>query len=277
MAQARYFPEVLIVSLGALPARPRRCARAAYTPTTFLPPATPTYNVHRCMRYFELLRNRKVLRSFSFDKSTLTVGRGADCDITVESDSVSRSHARIDCHAHGCIIVDLDSTNGVIFEGTRVKAQELTGGQQVGIGKYELRYRGDSNELSVRSAALKNAPDKVAVMPRIEVFENDTLQGKVIIDSGRIAIGKSSRALIKMNGLLAPSIHSYISADDEGCVTLEVLAASPKISVCGVPYGERTRAVLQDRDWISLGPLRLVVRLPTEMTLMSVAMPLPQS
>ena len=113
------------------------------------------------------------------------------------------------------------------------------------------------------------------MLPRIEVFEKDTLQGKVIIDNGRISIGKSASALIKMSGFMAPGIHSFISADDSGCVTLEVLASSPKISVCGVPYGARTRAVLQDRDWINLGPLRLVVRLPSEMTLMNAALPLP--
>ena len=82
------------------------------TPTPqrlFLPRAQAPTTLAEHMRYFELLRNRKVMRSFSLEKTPLFVGRGSDCDIEVESESVSRTHARIDCHLHGCTITDLES------------------------------------------------------------------------------------------------------------------------------------------------------------------------
>jgi len=61
----------------------------------------------------------------------LTLGRGDDCDIRIQDNSVSRRHAKIDPSPEGYFVADLGSTNG-----TFVNDRQLDGGWPLQDGDY---------------------------------------------------------------------------------------------------------------------------------------------
>ena len=70
-----------------------------------------------------------------------TVGRTPDNDIQIDTTYISRHHAVLLSGPDGCIVEDLNSTNGVLVNGRRVARQLLHDGDSVTIGKTEFRYQ----------------------------------------------------------------------------------------------------------------------------------------
>lgn len=70
-------------------------------------------------------------------KSVVTYGRGADCDVRIDSPVVSRQHAKLTRIGEGRYeLRDLSSTNGTFVNGVRVTSPRvLTAGDRVTIGK----------------------------------------------------------------------------------------------------------------------------------------------
>ncbi len=78
---------------------------------------------------------------FLLDQDSVTVGRHADSDIFLDDISVSRRHATFARSAGGYTVTDLGSLNGTYVSRDRIDGQiELSGGDEVQIGKYRLIY-----------------------------------------------------------------------------------------------------------------------------------------
>ena len=73
-----------------------------------------------------------------FDIDRIRIGREADNDLVLESDSCSRYHAEILLGRGVYKIVDLNSTNGISVNSTRVQEQLIANGDSVEIGVYTL-------------------------------------------------------------------------------------------------------------------------------------------
>lgn len=67
------------------------------------------------------------------------IGRGRANDLVVEDSSVSREHAEVTLSPTGWLLRDLDSTNGVVVNGARVREHRLVAGDRVLLGSAELR------------------------------------------------------------------------------------------------------------------------------------------
>jgi len=78
-------------------------------------------------------------------EAPVEVGRGARGGLLIDSDSVSRRHARVEWSGTSHSIVDLGSTNGTFVNGSRVKAHELRDGDRLQIGKVLLKYLAGGN------------------------------------------------------------------------------------------------------------------------------------
>ncbi|MBK7252139.1 MAG: AAA family ATPase [Gammaproteobacteria bacterium] len=70
----------------------------------------------------------------------VVIGRTPDNDLQLDSRFVSRHHCQIVTTAGGCVIEDLNSTNGMYVQARRVRRHSLADGDVVTIGRHELRY-----------------------------------------------------------------------------------------------------------------------------------------
>lgn len=65
----------------------------------------------------------------------LTVGRGESADWMVAEDTaMSSNHFQVSVNQQGCVVTDLDSTNGTIVDGQRIAARELRDGDRIKAG-----------------------------------------------------------------------------------------------------------------------------------------------
>ena len=74
------------------------------------------------------------------NKSSMSIGRGHDCDIRLQSGSVSRYHAILRISHDAVIFEDMDSTNGCYVNGRRIKRQLLKDGDKLAVGAVPLRF-----------------------------------------------------------------------------------------------------------------------------------------
>ena len=104
----------------------------------------------------------RTLVSRELDKDVLSIGRLRDNDIVLTFDGVSRHHAQLERQGAGYKIVDLNSTNGLIFQGQRIKEKPLADGDTFRISD----GRGDSITLVYQGVSIgKPSPPSVAVFP----------------------------------------------------------------------------------------------------------------
>ena len=76
----------------------------------------------------------------SFPPGRIIVGRAPDNEIYVQSKFVSRHHAQLISDDDGCIIEDLNSTNGVFIGEKQIKKYRLRNGDVISLGVHELIY-----------------------------------------------------------------------------------------------------------------------------------------
>ena len=81
-------------------------------------------------------------KKFPLERNEVVVGRGTDCDIQVDRDSVSRRHARFfrDPTSGAWSIQDMGSTNGSYVNDIQVQSQVLCDGDLVKIGAAIFKF-----------------------------------------------------------------------------------------------------------------------------------------
>jgi hypothetical protein len=70
----------------------------------------------------------------------LDIGRGRTANVRLQTGTVARMHARVGWHAGRHSIRDLQSTNGILYEGRRVEEMNLTDGDELVLGDATIRY-----------------------------------------------------------------------------------------------------------------------------------------
>jgi hypothetical protein len=70
----------------------------------------------------------------------LQIGRAPGCDIVLDDRNVSRRHAEIRRRGPVVVLVDLDSTNGTIVNGRRVREHPLADGDRITLGNSRLTF-----------------------------------------------------------------------------------------------------------------------------------------
>ncbi|MDX1498356.1 MAG: AAA family ATPase [Woeseiaceae bacterium] len=88
----------------------------------------------------EVRSNGETLSVQTFPPGRIIVGRSPDNEIYVKSKFVSRHHAQLTSDEDGCVIEDLNSTNGVFFGEQQIKKRRLSDGDVVSLGVHELVY-----------------------------------------------------------------------------------------------------------------------------------------
>ena len=70
----------------------------------------------------------------------ITVGRGSDCGLQLDSQFVSRHHCQIITTAEQTFVEDLGSTNGITVNGRRRQLHKLVPQDQIVVGDHTLTY-----------------------------------------------------------------------------------------------------------------------------------------
>jgi pSer/pThr/pTyr-binding forkhead associated (FHA) protein/soluble lytic murein transglycosylase-like protein len=74
-------------------------------------------------------------------QAVTTVGRDPSAGISIDHESVSRMHARLDREADTLVVVDLKSRNGTFVNGESVMRAELSDGDEIRFGEIRWRVR----------------------------------------------------------------------------------------------------------------------------------------
>jgi general secretion pathway protein A len=80
------------------------------------------------------------VRRLALTPGRVTIGRGADCELQLDSQFVSRHHCQIITTAEQSFVEDLGSTNGIIVNGRRRQLHKLVAQDQIVIGDHTLTY-----------------------------------------------------------------------------------------------------------------------------------------
>ncbi len=102
---------------------------------------TPETAAGACLVF---LAGGQIGRKIELD-GTLTVGRDPACDLPLDSDLVSRSHARFESQNEVTIVKDLNSTNGTYVNDRPTHEARLFDGDRIALGEFVLKYLAPGN------------------------------------------------------------------------------------------------------------------------------------
>ena len=88
----------------------------------------------------EVRADGEVLEELTFPPGRVIIGRSPDNEIYIRSKFVSRHHAQLVSDDEGCVIEDLNSTNGIFMNERQIKKCRLQDGDVVSVGVHELVY-----------------------------------------------------------------------------------------------------------------------------------------
>ena len=111
-------------------------ASADYPAADTLPPDTALLIV---------LRGPNAGSRFLLDHDFTSTGRHPDSDIFLDDVTVSRRHAEFDRQGFRLTVHDVGSLNGTYVNRERIEEAELTGGDEVQIGKFRLLFLTSQN------------------------------------------------------------------------------------------------------------------------------------
>lgn len=91
-----------------------------------------------------IYKGAKLDLAFPVTDSVTAIGRDADNAVQLPDPQVSKRHAVIHAHGDTWTIEDLQSTNGIKVNGTRVPRAALKNGDRVHIGPFDLVFETDA-------------------------------------------------------------------------------------------------------------------------------------
>lgn len=101
------------------------------------------------------------------NSGVVTIGRGSDNDITIESGSVSVHHAEMQRITGGYQLRDIGSTNGIKLDGVRYETIPLVNGNTVTIGEVAFDFSLSEDEMRTLALEKPSGPSPVIKEPEI--------------------------------------------------------------------------------------------------------------
>jgi two-component system, NtrC family, response regulator HydG len=89
----------------------------------------------------EVITGADAGQRLDIEPTGLLVGSGIDCDLQLDDALVSRRHLELRPETEGLRVLDLESTNGTLLHGARIRDVLLTGDTVLGVGDSSLQVR----------------------------------------------------------------------------------------------------------------------------------------
>lgn len=84
--------------------------------------------------------------SLAVKKKQLTIGSADDCDVVLKDPFVSKKHALFELRDRGFCVIDLDSKNGTLVEGAKVKECYIREHKEISLGQSKILIRFDAHK-----------------------------------------------------------------------------------------------------------------------------------
>lgn len=82
----------------------------------------------------------RLVAEVALDQPRMVMGRDSSCDISLNSNYVSRYQNLFMETSDGWMLIDLNSTNGCFVNGKRVREHRLRDGDLIALGQHQLRF-----------------------------------------------------------------------------------------------------------------------------------------
>lgn len=83
------------------------------------------------MKEIVLMRGKEIVKRYPLTQENYILGRSKECDMVFDHAKVSRQHARISLQDGHYVLQDLNSTNYVFVNGTRIKQKKLEANDRI--------------------------------------------------------------------------------------------------------------------------------------------------
>ncbi len=116
---------------------------------------------------FVPVSDRHLFSANALPTGRVLIGRAANCDVQVQSNSVSAIHAVFEIGAQGAKIYDMNSTNGTFVNGEKVVTSEVNEGDTIKLGEYTITFGKYSSSPALPPVldTLKPIGGQAAVLP----------------------------------------------------------------------------------------------------------------
>ncbi|MFK7850567.1 MAG: FHA domain-containing protein [Akkermansiaceae bacterium] len=113
---------------------------------------------------------------FQLERKVVSLGRGSDNDIVIDSASVSGKHAEMLRVGGGYVLNDLGSTNGIKVDGTRQSKVSLISGMSVKLGDVAFDFSLSEEELELLSHEEPAEVETAGPAPLPDLPEEETTE-----------------------------------------------------------------------------------------------------
>jgi pSer/pThr/pTyr-binding forkhead associated (FHA) protein len=200
----------------------------------------------------------------------VTLGRASVNDIVLRDQKTSRNHARIECSAGGCTVIDLGSGNGTRVNGARVERATLHAGDVIAIGDTTLRFEISAPEtLAPKIAPINSQAELEATLahatiamtltntraPRLAI-KTATRTWQVPLTQDALTIGRGETNDVALDDRKASRQHARIERRGDDFV-LRDLGSTNGTFAGAMRVTEHT---LHDGDSIRIGDARIVFK-----------------
>jgi len=194
-------------------------------------------------------------KEISLDPKGVTLGRDESCDITLDHPNVSRVHARISHDPFGrWIVEDLESQNGVVVEGQRIKAQAVLPDQKISIRPFTISLVQESDQQIVEGASIHTTlpivdkgleEDIVSYRAdKASTLSPDLMQHLNELTNGLLKLSRPSELYSQACLCLAKMLDTLVAIVRLPCSS-EPLPRSPDILACYFGADATDTAILQ--------------------------------
>ena len=197
-------------------------------------------------------------RAFALDAGrAVVVGRGRQCEVVVDDDTVSSAHARLELNAQGHLvtIADLQSSNGTYVNGKRITNAQAQTGDAVRFGSAEFKLITGTGSAAngVQSAAPGWMLSGFDTAGRALQFEL-----RPLTEAKTWTIGRDrNRAQFIIDDDSVSGAHAQITYEPRQGLSLRDLGSTNGTRVDGAPLGGRIVALSDTGQEIIFGAAKL--------------------
>lgn len=142
---------------------------------------------------------------FPLERASIVLGRHPQCDLVLESASVSRQHVKITAHEGSYYLQDLNSRNGTYLNGKLVtQSQLLKDGDEIGICDLSFVFHPNVPEANLSTASLprRTAEEQATLVDDEKPSNGSVVMTKVDLSSGSTGLSLQVNTSAKLRALL---------------------------------------------------------------------------